>query len=93
MEKVKSFDFYVNAMEEIGEITHFFSKISVAVIELNGELKVGDRIKFSGATTDFEQDVVSMQIEHNNIDEASPGDSVGMKVKERVRKGDKVFKL
>ncbi|MCD6403715.1 MAG: translation elongation factor-like protein [Nanoarchaeota archaeon] len=80
-------------MEEVGRVTHFFNKISVAVVELNGTLKVGDNIRIKGKNTDFEQTVESMQIEHKPVEEAGPGDSIGLKVKERVREGDIVYKL
>jgi len=80
-------------MEEIGEVTHYFSKISVGAIKLSGTLKVGDKIRFKGATTDFEQVVESMQIEGQNVEQAGPGDEIGLKVKERVREGDTVYKL
>jgi translation elongation factor EF-1alpha len=80
-------------MEEIGKVTHYFSKIGVGVIELRGELKVGDTIKIKGATTDFEQLVESMQIEGKPVERAGPGDSVGLKLKERVREGDIVYRL
>ena len=80
-------------MEEVGKVTHFFSKINVAVIDLNGEIRKGDKLKIKGKVTDFEQEVTSMQIEHNEIEEAGPGDSVGMKVKEKVRDGDIVYKM
>ncbi len=81
-------------MEEIGEVTHYFSKISVAAIKItNGNLKVGDKIRIKGATTDFEQVVESMEINKQKVDEAKPGDEIGIKVKERVREGDKVYKL
>ena len=80
-------------MEEVGKVTHFFSKINVAVVDLNGELRKGDKIKIKGKLTEFEQEVKSMQIEHNTIDEAGPGDSIGMKVEQRVREGDIVYKL
>lgn len=80
-------------MEEIGKVSHFFSKISVGAIELSGTLKIGDRIRFKGATTDFEQVVESMQIEGQNVKQAGPGDSIGLKVKERVREGDTVYKV
>lgn len=76
---------------KVGEITHFFNKISVAVIELSDTLKVGDTIKIKGATTDFDQFVDSMQIEHEQIQEAKAGQAVGMKVKDSVRGGDEVF--
>lgn len=77
---------------EIGKITHFFSKIGVAVIELKKPLKVGDTIAVKGPTTDFEQKVDSMQIEHENVKEAKAGQSIGLKVTERVRETDAVYK-
>ena len=75
----------------IGEITHFFGHISVAVIKLSGKLKEGEKILIEGATTKFEQEAKSMQIEHKGVKEAKKGDSVGLKVKDRVREGDKVY--
>ena len=77
---------------EVGRITHFFSKISVAVIELKAPLKVGDTIVVKGPTTDFEQVVDSMQIEHKNVEKAEPGQSIGLRVVERVRETDMVYK-
>jgi len=77
----------------IGKVVHFFTKISVAVIDLSDELKVGDRISIEGATSNFEQAVNSMQIEHNNVQSATAGQSVGLKVDQRVRQGDLVFKI
>ena len=77
----------------VGKITHYFSKIGVAVIELNDTLKVGDRISIEGGSTNFEQTVDSMQIEHENIEEAKSGQAVGMKVADKVREHDSVFKL
>jgi putative protease len=77
---------------EVGRITHFFSKISVAVIELAGSLAVGDTIAIKGPTTDFEQTVDSMQIEHENVQEAKAGQSIGLKVAQRVRETDIVYK-
>jgi putative protease len=75
----------------IGKISHFFDNIGVAVIELSGKLKVGDKIKIVGGTTDFKQPVKSMQIEHDKVASAKKGDAVGLKVKEKVRENDKVF--
>jgi len=80
-------------MEEVGRVTHFFNKIGVAVVELNGTLRIGDNIRIKGKNTDFEQTVESMQIEHKPVEEAGPGDSIGLKVRERVREGDIVYKL
>jgi putative protease len=77
---------------EVGRVTHFFSKISVAVIELRKTLKVGDTIAFKGPTTDFEQSVDSMQIEHKNVQEAEAGQSIGLKVVQRVRETDVVYR-
>ena len=78
--------------KEIGKVTHFFEKASVAVVELSGSLKVGDAIHVKGMTTDFEQKVDSMQIEHKNMQTAKKGQSIGLKVISKVRDNDKVFK-
>jgi len=77
---------------EIGHITHFFAKISVAVIELKAPLAVGDSILVKGPTTDFEQVVESMQIEHENVQRAEAGQSIGLRVAQRVREKDTVYK-
>jgi len=80
--------------DKIGEITHFFGKPMVAAIKVTGEgLKVGDTIHIKGKTHDFSQVIESMQIEHQNITEAKPGDNIGVKVKEKVKEGDVVFKV
>ena len=76
---------------EVGKITHYFDKIGVAVVELTDSLKVGDKIRVKGATTDFEQEVESMQIEHEEVKEAEKGQAIGLKVKEKVRVNDKVY--
>jgi putative protease len=80
-------------LQEVGKITHFFSKISVAVVELTAPLSVGEKIRVQGPTTDFEQTVQSMQIEHANVTTATKGQSVGLKVNERVRENDTVYKV
>lgn len=77
---------------EVGRVTHFFSKISVAVIELKAPLAVGDTIAIKGPTTDFEQAVESMQIEHQEVQKATAGQSIGLKVTQRVRETDIVYK-
>lgn len=77
---------------EVGRVTHFFPKISVAVVELTKPLSVGDTILIKGPTTDFEQVVESMQIEHKNVQQAKAGQSIGLKVAERVREKDTVYK-
>ena len=78
---------------EIGKITHYFGKIGVAAIRLTDQLRVGDRISIEGAHTNFEQVVDSMQIEHQAIQVANAGDEVGVKVQDRVREGDTVYKI
>jgi putative protease len=78
----------------IGRINHYFSNIEVAVIDLSAPLKEGDTIRIiGGENTDFEQEVGSMQIEHEKIKSAKKGDSVGLKVKEKVHEGYKVYKV
>ena len=77
---------------EVGRITHFFSKIGVAVVELTAPLVVGDSILVKGPSTDFEQVVESMQIEHTNIPRAEAGQSIGLKLAQRAREKDAVYK-
>ena len=79
------------AKKQIGVVSDYFKKIGVAAIKLTGALKVGDEIHIKGATTDFEQKVNSVQIDKNKVEKAKRGDEVGIKVKDRVRKDDKVF--
>ncbi|MBI2558776.1 hypothetical protein HYW20_05615 [Candidatus Woesearchaeota archaeon] len=82
-------------MEEmqVGKVTHYFAKIGVAVIEVTGgSIKVGDEIHLKGHTTDFKQKVDSMQIEHEKLEIAEPGQSVGIKVEEPARANDLVYK-
>jgi len=77
----------------IGKITHYFSNIGVGVIELTDKLKVGDEIRIVGGETDFTQSVDSMEVDHKKVEEAKSGDSVGLKVNEKVREGYKVYKV
>lgn len=78
----------------IGKVTDYFAKIGVAALVIeNGELHLGDTIHFVGYTTDFEQKVASIQTEHQSVDSAKTGDGIGIKVKDRVRHGDKVYKV
>jgi putative protease len=76
----------------IGQVTHYFSKAGVMAVELSDTLSVGDQIHVVGHTTDFVASVQSMQIEHEAVAEAGPGDSVGIKVEERARPGDMVYR-
>jgi len=80
-------------LKEVGKVIHYFTKIGVAVIELSETLSVGDRILIQGSTTNFEQIVASMQIEHVNVASAHAGQSIGLKVENRVREGDKLYKI
>ncbi len=78
--------------EEVGRITHFYPKILVAVVELQLPLAVGEKITIMGGTTHLEQVVESMQVEHKAITRAVPGQSIGLKVADRVRESDTVYK-
>ena len=79
--------------QEIGVISHYFGKISVGIIDLQGSLKVGDTIHIIGAHDDFSQTVDSIQIEHDTVEEGKKGDSVGVKVTQKVHPKDKVYKV
>ena len=79
--------------KEIGKIVHYYTNLGVGIIELKGTLKVGDKIKIKGATTDFEQKIASMQIEHEKVEEAKKGKSIGLKTKKHVRQNDIVYKV
>ncbi len=79
--------------ERIGVVNDYFAKIGVAGIDLEGPLKVGDTIHIKGHTTDLELTVESMQIEHQQVQEAKAGDAIGIKVASRCRDGDVVYKV
>lgn len=80
------------AEELVGEVSHWFDNISVAGIKLSGDLAVGDRIHVIGHTTDLEQEVASMQLDNEDVEEAAAGDEIGIKLSGRARPGDDVFK-
>lgn len=80
--------------EKIGIVEHFFTNVNVAAIRItSGELKLGDTIHFVGSTTDFEQKIDSMQIDRKPVEMVKSGDDVGIKVKDRVREQDIVYKI
>lgn len=82
------------AEKKIGVIAHYYSNIGVGIIKIEAEgIKVGDTLHFKGHTSDFQQTVESMQIEHNKLQEAKVGDMVGIKVNEHLREHDQVFKV
>lgn len=79
---------------KVGKVTHYYDKIQVAVVEVSGDISVGDKIKFvRGGEDMFEQTVDEMQVEHNKVDTAKSGDTVGMKVSEEVKEGAEIFKI
>ena len=83
-------------MEEkklVGTIEHYFAKAGVAVVNLEGELSIGDKISIEGMTTNLQQAVESMQIDHEPVEPAKPGDDIGLKVSDKVRPGDQVYKI
>ncbi len=80
-------------LEAIGRVRMFFAHVSAAVVELTAPLRLGERIYVKGRTSDFQQVVESLQIDHQSIQEAAAGQTVGLKVRERCRKHDVVYKL
>lgn len=81
------------AEEEIGQVMDFFARPVVAGIDLTASVKVGDKIHIKGATTDMDLTVESMQIDNADVQEAKAGDAIGIKVPDRVRRGDRVYKV
>lgn len=81
------------ADKKIGKVSHYYDKIGVAVVELTGTLKVGDKIRFMKDNEEFEQTVESMQVEHQQIKEAKKGQSVGLKVEQEVKRKAEVYKV
>ena len=78
-------------MKKIGKVTHFYGNIGVAIIELSGKLSKGDKVKFESGKTNFEQTVDSMQMEHRDVDSAKKGDTVGIKVDQKIGDGVEVY--
>jgi translation elongation factor EF-1alpha len=85
---------YVMSEEQVGVVVKFFAKPSVAAIEVtHGAIKQGNTLRYKGHTTDFTEEVASMELDNQPIEEAKPGDLIGVKVKERVRENDQVYKV
>jgi len=78
---------------QIGEVTHYYSHLEVAIVKFSRKVKVGEAAHFKGATTDFVEKIGSIQFDHKDIDEAKKGQEVGIKVSEKVRQGDKVYEV
>lgn len=83
---------HVAKMRPIGKVTHYYNKLGVAIVELTGDLKVGDRIKIEGGKNEFEQTVESMEVDRKSVSLAVAGDVVGLKVSEKAREGSLVLK-
>ena len=81
------------AGKSLGEVSNYFEHIGVAAIKLAGDLKIGDKIRVIGGEVDFEQEIKSMQIQHEVVQKAKKGDEIGIKIKKKVRKGYKIFKV
>ena len=80
-------------MKPIGKIIHYYDKISVAIVELTDKMKIGDKIKIEGGKNEFDQTVDSMEIDRKPVSSAVPGDSVGIKVKEKTGEGALVLRI
>lgn len=79
--------------ELVGRVTHYYGRIEVAAVHLTAPLKVGERIWIVGRTTDLEQEVTSLELDHRPIAEGLPGQEVGLRVRDRVREGDRVYRV
>lgn len=78
---------------KVGRVTHYYDKISVAVIDVLGTIAVGDKVKIKGRDQGFEQTLESMQVEHESVKTAKKGETIGLKVDQPVKKGDEIFKI
>ncbi len=79
--------------DRIGTVTHYFNHLNVAVLTLEQDLRLGDLVQFLGASTDFGQEVTSMQIDHQPVSEVAAGQEVAVRVRRRVRRGDFVYRV
>lgn len=78
---------------KVGKVTHYYNKAGVAIVEVEGSIKVGDMVKFQGHGTDFEQPLDSIQINHEQVQSAGKGDVIGVKVAKEVKEGTEVEKV
>ena len=79
--------------ELVGTVTHYFARPQVGIVKLSAAIKLGDTLHVRGRTADFQQEVASMEIEHAHVEAAASGAEVGIKVRERVREGDQVYRV
>ncbi|MFQ5790115.1 MAG: translation elongation factor-like protein [Acidobacteriota bacterium] len=79
--------------EHVGTVTHYFPKPQVAVVKLTANIKIGDVLHFHGHTTNFQQKIESMEVEHARLETAASGAEVAIKVDERVRRGDELYRV
>jgi len=92
--KAKGLPSGVEKLAKVGEVTHYFPHVkAAAILILKDSIKVGDKIYIKGHTTDFKEKIVSIQLEHQPIEEGTKGQEIGLLVKNRVRIGDSVYKL
>ena len=77
--------------KKVGTVTHFYPNISVGIVAVSDQIKIGDKVRFLGKSTDFVQEVDDMQHDHEEVEEGKEGQEVGIKVIEKVREGDGVF--
>jgi putative protease len=77
--------------KKVGVVTHYYTKLGVGIVKLDVDLKVGDKVRFEGAKTKFEQPIQEMELEHKKVEVAKKGQEVGVKLVDRVREKDKVF--
>ncbi len=79
--------------DPVGRVTHYFGQLSVAAVQLTGPLAIGDQVHVKGHTTDFSQKIDSLEVEHQKVSKAGPGDNVAFKVPDKARPGDQVFRV
>ena len=78
---------------KVGKVTHYYDNIGVVIVKLTNPLQIGDKVRFKGHGADFEQEVSSLQVDHEQVDAASTGDTIGLKTEEKVREGTEVEKI
>ena len=78
---------------KVGKVTHYYDNIGVVIVKLTNPLQIGDKVRLKGHCADFEQEVSSLQVDHEQVDAASTGDTIGLKTEEKVREGTEVEKI